>query len=234
MRELKVLIVDDEIHAQNLLAGFIDGYKNRLKVMKKCATLLDAVEYIKTYPVDLMFLDVEMPIHSGTKINEFLTREERPDIIFVTAYDSFAIEAIRLGAFDYILKPIDRSLLFACLERYFDERKCDKEINNQQISISTHQGVIILNFNEIVFFVANGSYTEIICVNKKVIASKPIKFFEQKLPDSFIRVHRSNIINKDKVSGIVKGENNWWLSFKDSDVTIPVSRKYKGQLDAII
>jgi len=234
MKELKVLIVDDEIHAQNLLHGFVDGYQSVLKVVQKCADLMSAVEYIKTHPVDVVFLDVEMPVHHGTKIGDFLSREERPAIIYVTAYSNFAIEAIRLGAFDYIVKPIDREALFGCLDRFFEERGQDLLKQQENLVISTHQGQIILDYSDILFLQANGSYTEIYTSETRVIASKPIKYFRQTLTQQFIRVHRSYIVNKKAVGRLVKKENNWWILFNESNHEVPVSRKYKDQIGALV
>jgi len=234
MRDLKVVIVDDEVPAQNLLSAFVDGYKGVLRVVQKCANLMDAVEYIKTHPVDIVFLDVEMPVHSGTKIGSFLSREERPDIIYVTAYDNFAIEAIKLGAFDYIVKPIDRTILFECLDRYFLEKEEDKNKEEEKLKITTHQGILLIDYSDILFLSANGSYTDVVLTNKKIVASKPIKFFEQLLPESFVRVHRSYIVNKLNVEALVKKESNWWINFKEGSESVPISRKYKGQVENLV
>lgn len=229
MEALKVLIVDDEIHAQNLLESLINSYQVGLNVVAKCSNLLDAVQYIKKNTVDLVFLDVEMPINNGTKINGFLSREERPDIIFVTAYESFAIEAIRLGAFDYIVKPVDRELFYQVLSRYFEEK--EENSPNDRLSIVTHQGTSLIKFDDILFLSASGSYTEVVTNDKKILASKPLKYFEGRLPLSFSRVHRSHIINKKKVSGLNKKESNWWVAFEGSTAELPISRKYRGEID---
>ncbi len=229
MESLKVVIVDDEIHAQNLLESLINAYGGELTVVSKSSNLLDAVEYIKNNEVDLLLLDVEMPVNNGTKINDFLTKDERPDIIFVTAYDTFAIEAIRLGAFDYIVKPVDRELFNNVLDRYFQERV---QINKEdRLSIVTHQGTSLIKFDDILFLNASGSYSEVVKVDKRVVASKPLKYFEDLLPSNFIRIHRSYIVNKDKISGMSKKDSNWWVTFDGSPLELPVSRKYRSEID---
>jgi DNA-binding LytR/AlgR family response regulator len=167
-----------------------------------------------------------MPINNGTKINDFLSKQERPDIIFVTAYDSFAIEAIRLGAFDYIVKPIDRELFNNVLDRYFEEK--DESTQEDRLSIVTHKGTSLIKFDDILFLSASGSYTEVVTSDKKIIASKPIKYFEERLPQNFTRMHRSHIINTDKVSGLNKKDSNWWVAFEESSIELPISRKYKS------
>ena len=192
---------------------------------------MDGVDYIKNKTVDLVFLDVEMPINNGTKINDFLSKDERPDIIFVTAYDTFAIEAIRLGAFDYIVKPIDRELFNSVLDRYFKER--EETTIEDRLSVVTHKGTSLIKYENILFLSASGSYTEIVTSEKKILASKPIKYFEDLLPKNFARVHRSHIINKENVSGLNKRESNWWVVFKDSSTELPISRKYKAQIDLL-
>lgn len=231
METLKVLIVDDEIHAQNLLESLINSYARNLQVVSKCSNLMDGVDYIKNNSVDLIFLDVEMPVNNGTKINDFLLREERPDIIFVTAYDTFAIEAIRLGAFDYIVKPVDRGLFNKVLDRYFQEK--EENIEQDRLSIVTHKGTSLIKFDEILFLSASGSYTEVVLSDKRIIASKPIKYFEERLPLSFARVHRSHIINKERVSGLNKKDSNWWVTIETSSVELPISRKYRAQIDLL-
>lgn len=234
MKLIRVLIVDDEVNAQNLMEGLISSYAEDFMIVKRATTLLEAVEYIKTNPVDLVFLDVEMPIHNGTKINEFLSREERPDIIFVTAYESFAIDAIRLGAFDYIVKPLDRKDLYKSLDRYLAEKSQDEQNETGKLPIATHQGTSLIPFDEILCFKADGSYTEIITVNTSILASKPLKHFEERLTSSFVRVHRSFIVNKDKVSKLDKKDSNWWIHIVGSEEMIPISRKYKGQIEYIL
>lgn len=231
MESLKVLLIDDEIHAQNLLESLIVSYGGALKVVGKCSNLIDGVNYIKNNTVDLVFLDVEMPINNGTKINDFLSREERPNIIFVTAYDTFAIEAIRLGAFDYVVKPIDRELFSKVLDRYFEER--EGTIQDDRLSIVTHKGTSLIKFKNILFLSASGSYTEVVTTEKKIVASKPIKYFEDLLPKSFARIHRSHIINKENVSGLNKKESNWWVTFDESSIELPISRKYRNQIDLL-
>lgn len=229
MESLKVLIVDDEVHAQNLLESLVKSYPVKLNVVRKSSNLLDGVDYINNNPVDLVFLDVEMPINNGTKINDFLPRQDRPDIIFVTAYESFAIEAIRLGAFDYIVKPIDRALFNNVLDRYFEEK--EENSPKDRLSIVTHQGTSLIKFDDILFLSASGSYTEVVTSNKRIIASKPIKYFEELLPKNFARVHRSHIINKEKVSVLNKKDSNWWVAFEGSTAELPISRKYRGEID---
>ncbi len=229
MESLKVLIVDDEIHAQNLLESLINSYGEELTVVSKCSNLIDAVEYIKNNAVDLLLLDVEMPVNNGTKINNFLLKDELPDIIFVTAYESFAIEAIRLGAFDYIVKPVDRELFNDVLSRYFQEKV--QSIKDDRLPIVTHQGTSLIKYDEILFLHASGSYSEVVKVDKRVVASKPLKYFEDLLPSNFIRIHRSYIVNKDKISGMSKKDSNWWITFEGSPIELPVSRKYRGEID---
>ena len=110
----------------------------------------------------------------------------------------------------------------------------DIEKEKGRLTISTHQGHIVMDFDEILFLEADGSYTKVISHKTKTIASKPIKHFEKNLPDEFVRVHRSFLINKNHLKSLTRKDNNWWVQFTNSDKEIPISRKYKGKIEALI
>jgi len=171
----------------------------------------------------LVFLDIEMPRKSGlTLLDELAGAEYIPDIIFTTAYNQYAIDAFRLSAIDYLLKPIDEKLLEKAVEKAMERNRAKefslqlthllhnlKEENDRCISVPVRGGFEFIKVNEILFLEADGSYTRINTVkNKPVLVSRNLKYFESQLAGlpNFFRIHRSFLVNMNQVSKVEKNQ----------------------------
>lgn len=173
----------------------------------------DALQMIIDQQVELLFLDVQMPVHNGFWLaNKLKGMDSQTAIIFTTAYDEFAIEAIRHSAFDYLLKPISSEELKNAVKSYCEYRnkynlhkKIDDlktYLSSEKVSFNTLEGFVMINISSIIYAEAEGNYTRLFLSNGNVeLITLQLHSIEEKLPaNKFIRVNRSNMINIDYIS----------------------------------
>jgi two-component system, LytTR family, response regulator len=210
MQKIKAILVDDEESARDVLQNLLLRFCPDVEVLAKCANVPEAVEAIGLHRPDLVFLDIEMPGYAGYELVNFLGEVDF-EIIFVTAYDQYAIRAFELAAIDYLLKPVDIHRLKEAVARarqQFDMQEQAQrlqllsntletnQIKNIIISDKGYQQVIPLD--DIIAIEAQESYCIIHTVEKKHVVSKNLKHFETLLEaiPQFIRVHKSWMIHR--------------------------------------
>lgn len=219
------IIVDDEKMARTLLNGMLQEYCPEIEVLDLCIDLPQAVKSIHKHKPDIVFLDIEMPGHSGLEILDFFNPEDvQFSIIFTTAYNEYALDAFKLSAVDYLLKPIEPEELENCIERYkrhisrFEPTQIAALKANLQspvekkIAVHTVSSIRLLNIPEISFFKADGAYTEVHMANgEKIISSKGLKHFEDltKSTPNFLRCHKSYVVNLNAVQELVKSDGGY-------------------------
>lgn len=237
---LKTLIVDDEKKARETLEMLVNEYQPEVEIVAQASNIEDAYKVIQMHDLDLIFLDIEMPGGSGIDLLKKLVKDDyKGDVIFTTAYSDYAIEALKLSAFDYLLKPIIVDELQASIDRLIENRKkqelpdLSKLIQNltpesQKITINDLNGLYILNIDDIIRCSAESNYTNFFLKNgKKITASKTLKEFEQKLGDNFIRVHHADLINLNEVLRFDNREGGYVVMTDGSEVA--VSKRKKAQ-----
>lgn len=218
----KAIIIDDEKAARTLLQAMLEKYCKDIEIVAACEDLPNGVKSIRKLKPDLVLLDIEMPGHSGLELLEFFNEDEvNFSIIFTTAYNNYAIQAFKLSAIDYLLKPIEREELIKSIERFkkhnskhdFSVLKENiQEAQPQKLALPTGSSLKFVNLNEVLFFKADGSYTHITLTNgDKVMVSKPLKTYEELLENNknFIRSHKSYIVNITHVTDLVKSEGGY-------------------------
>ncbi len=236
----KAIIVDDEKMARMLLKGMVNEYLPDVEVVSECPDLPTAVKAIIKYQPELVFLDIEMPGHSGLELLDFFDDNAvNFSIIFTTAYNQYAIQAFKLSAIDYLLKPIDPKDLIQSYELFQKNRtsKIDyQEIRNnfkadnsntQKLAVSSLGSVKYIPLDQIVFIQADGSYSNIFLENgQKVTASKGLKFFEDALlnHNMFMRCQKSNIINLTKVTELIRSDGGSVVLNNTHNVSISVDK----------
>lgn len=205
--EINAVLVDDEIRATELLKGLLDEFEE-INIISSATNVVDAVVTILEHNPDIVFLDVQMPNKNGFELlHEIKDFDVQPTIIFVTAYDEFAIEAIRHSAFDYLTKPVDPRLLKKAIRRF----QCEKsKLNGKEniklvlnhltptkIKFNTRSGSIFLSPEDILYVHAEGNYAEIFLTNgNSHMVSMYLAIVHEKLPiDLFFRISRSVLIN---------------------------------------
>ncbi|HEX2899612.1 MAG TPA: LytTR family DNA-binding domain-containing protein [Bacteroidia bacterium] len=210
MQKIKAILVDDEESARDVLQNLLLRFCPEVELLAKCEHVLQAVEAIREMKPDLVFLDIEMPNYAGYELVNFF-QDIDFEIIFVTAYDQYAIRAFELAAIDYLLKPVDIERLKAAVARVqqqFDMKFQAQRLKLLSASLETNQVKSILvsdkgyqqvvAFEHIIAIEAQESYCIIHTAEKKHIISKNLKHFETLLESvpQFIRVHKSWIINR--------------------------------------
>jgi two-component system LytT family response regulator len=245
---MTAIIVEDEIQSHKVLRNLISQSHSDVEVTASAYTVEEGYQKITTLKPDLVFLDVELPDGLGF---DLLKRIPEPDfsVIFITAYDRYAITAIHFGALDYILKPVGEKELKAALKILSDN--IQKKMSGQRLkilfdtlanveekklpermTISTLGSDYYLEIKSIIRLEANQNYTEFtISENpKKILASVNLGKYEEQfeLYDDFKRVHRSHLVNLNFVDKLVKTDGGYLL-MKNGD-KIPVSRKYRDDL----
>lgn len=223
MNKIKAILVDDEESARDVLQNLLLRFCPEVQLVAKCENLSQAVKFIEAEQPDLVFLDIEMPNYAGYEIVNFF-QEINFEIIFITAYDQYAIRAFEIAAIDYLLKPIDIDRLKNAISRVLAHRNAEQQSYRMSLLSSTLQSnqlkniVItdkglqqIIPIDSIIAIEAQESYCCINTSNQKYVASKNLKHFEtilESLPQ-FIRVHKSWMINTKFI-----------LNYSKSDFTI--------------
>lgn len=221
MNSISAIIVDDEPRARIVLQQLLSQSTTSVKVIAECSNLIDAVAKIKEVKPDVVFLDVQMPKYAGYEIGNFF-EEIDFEVIFVTAYDQYAIQAFELSAMDYIVKPIERARLASAINKlenkiddkrktqeYFHLLETIKDVKNAKLIIPEIGDRKIVNINDIRYIEADGSYAKFYMKNnEEFTASKTLKYFGERLVGvpHFFRAHRAFIINVDYVHHFNKKE----------------------------
>jgi len=218
---MTVIIIDDEAKGRLALRQKLKNYCPNVNILAEAADGIEALAAIEKHHPQLIFLDIEMPKMNGF---EMLNNIEEKDfqIIFTTAYDQYAIKAIKYAAFDYLLKPVDIEELKTAILRAgnAEPQKTKKQIELLQqniqhpkkqlnkLAIPTLEGLLFFDINDIIHLEANSNYTFIHFSDKtKITASKTLKEFEDILPeDIFFRTHHSHLINLNFIKRYIKGD----------------------------
>jgi two-component system LytT family response regulator len=223
---IRCIAIDDEPLALKQIESYIDKTPF-LEKIAVCESALQAMQVIQEQPVDLMFVDINMPDLSGMDFVKSI--DNPPKIIFTTAYSEYAVEGFRVDAVDYLLKPISYPdfLRSANKAKSWFENRAEKEIqidsNEQFLYIKSEYKILRINHSDIKYIEGMREYVKIHLVNQKPVMSLiSMKKLEEFLPEAkFMRVHRSYIVNLDKITTIERSR----IIF-DGDVYIPVSEQY--------
>ncbi len=228
------LIVDDEFKAREILELMIKLHIPEFKKIRLASSGPEASQVLQQCDPDVVFLDVKMPVMNGFEWLASLPK--RPfDVVFTTAYDQYAIQAIRYSAFDYLLKPVDPEDLRTTMNRYLKSTKThaggydnllynigQNDPSTFRLTISTTQGTHYLDSSEIIRCEADGNYTHFYLTNEKhIIASRPLGHYGSLLPDNiFIRCHKSSLVNRNYIKTIYDKQ----ISLADGSI-VEVSRR---------
>ena len=238
---MKVIIIDDERKARNLLRILLEEHCSKITQIIEAENLIEGVDKIKKEAPEIVFLDIEMPKHLGLEIGAFFEKNEIDfEIIFTTAYSKYAIDAFQLSAIDYLLKPMRPDQVKPAVERAINQRnksqinsKLDTLYSNlsfakfNKIALPVIDGVRFVNCDEIVFLEADGMYTRIVTVAEEFMMSRPLKHFEEMLVglEQFFRPHRSFIINLKYIKELVKKDGGYLVMDNGKIVSITKEKK---------
>ena len=219
---LKAILVDDEASSISSLNEKINRHCPQVEIIATCDNARTAINAIESLKPDIVFLDIEMPVMNGFLMLQHL-HFKNFELVFTTAYDHYAIKAIRFSALDYLVKPIEIEELQQAIQRA-EEKKQNATPNQrlellldnlgqkkhelQRIAVPTNTGLEFLKVENIIYLEASVNYTHIFLPDgRKYTVSRTLKDFEEMLsPDTFLRIHHSHIINKNFAEKYIRGE----------------------------
>ena len=238
---IKAVIVDDEPKAIQSLIWELSNFSEDIVVVKTFTSPEEAIDYLDTGELDCLFLDIQMPTMDGFQFLEKLTNKDFA-VVITTAYNEFAIKALKHDAIDYLLKPIDSDDLEETLKKVkkynsklFNSNKIEEvlvnfnsKFNQKKITINTDGKLIFLDADDIVFVESDGNYSTIVLENaSKIVLTKKLKEMTAVLPENqFFRIHNSYIINLKKIKEFIKSEG---YVVMESNDRIPVARQRKSE-----
>lgn len=238
---IRAIIIDDEPKGRNLLRELISGKFPEIQILAQAQNADEGILSIAKYMPDVVFLDINMPGKNGFDMLKEIP-EIRFEIVFITAYDKYAIRAFRYHAFDYLLKPIDVEELSNCIER-LKEKQLHKDLDERlellmaqlqhpqqlpdRITINSLDGITLLPITEIIYLEAAGTYTIFYLKNRdKIVSSLNLKEYEELLSDHhFFRVHNSFLINLLEVKKFIKSNGGSVMMSNGNQVSVSKRRR---------
>jgi len=227
--KMRTIAIDDEPLALRLVSDYIDKTPF-LELAGAFDNPLDAIDFLSTQAVDLIFVDIQMPDLSGIEFARSL--ESAPKIVFTTAYEKYALEGFKLNAIDYLLKPFSYEEFLKAAQKARKQSELEAnalssiEANNQFLFLKSEYKIRRINFNDILYIEGLKDYIKVYTTgdDKPVLSLNSIKSLEQKLPETqFMRVHRSFIVNLDRINTIERSRIIFGKTY------IPVSDQYKDK-----
>lgn len=240
----KVLIVDDEPLATEIVKEYLADYP-QFEIIKVCHDGFEGLKALQTSKPDLMFLDVQMPKLNGFELLELV--EDSPAVIFTTAFDQYALKAFDTHAVDYLLKPFSKARFAKSIEKFLQleqtvalkemlesEERTHQEAA-QRVVLKVKNEIKIIPVPEIKYLEANDDYVNIFTKEGKFLKNKTLSYFEKSLPpDSFVRVHRSYMVNIAEITKIEPYEKEGYLLKLRGGETVPVSKTGYPKLKSVL
>ncbi len=228
------LIVDDEELARDLIKNHLDQL-DHFELVGMCESAIEASQILKNQKIDLLFLDIEMPVLRGTDF--FRNIINKPNVIFTTAYRDYAVDGFELNAIDYLLKPITFSRFFKAIEKFL-ELQSSKSINHlidikedqkrDYIFVRKERKQVKIFFDEILCVESVRDYIKIKTESGNHIVKYSLTAFIENLDNNFIRTHRSYVVNIKKITAYTKND------VEIGKIEIPIGERYKSIIKKIL
>jgi two-component system LytT family response regulator len=247
MAFLKTILIDDELPSLQNLEQKITEFCPDVKILASTQKPEEAIKLIELHRPDVIFLDIEMPRMNGFKMLEEINEKDF-DIVFTTAYNLYAIDAVRISAFDYLVKPVAVKDLQNCVARLFKDQSkqtpekldvlrqnlSDSRSQNDKITISTNEGIEFIEIKEIMRIESSSNYSKIFFKDgRSLLVTKLLKDFEEiLLPYRFYRIHNSHLINLSYIKKYVRGDGGQVVM--QNDEVIDVARRKKEEFLKLI
>lgn len=248
---LKAVIIDDESNSREALAGKLDLFCPEIEVSGQGGSIAEGLGFLEDPDVDVLFLDIDLAGESGFDLLKQLSEERKESlaIIFITAHDEFAIQAIKFSALDYLLKPVDPEELVKAVRKLEEEKGIPKKAANinvlvenirqasdspKKIVVPTSDGMHVIRLSDIIRLESSSNYTTFYLNNEKnLLASKTLKEFDMMLEGySFLRIHKSHLVNVNFLKKYVQTDGGY-LVLEDGS-RIPVANRKKEYLMTLL
>ena len=230
--KIKAIIIEDEINARRELEYLLDE-TNKVEVLQKCANALDGIKAINNLHPDVIFLDIQLPEISGFEMLSMIENTRLPRVVFVTAYDEFAIEAFENDAIDYLLKPVEKERLYKTIEKLnkLIVGKTPQKLNIAPLKRIPSAGankVKMVDVDTIQYVHSDETGVFFIDCDKKHFTELTLKVLEEKT--NLFRCHKQYLVNLDKIDEVLFEENSAAKIQTSCKHLIPVSRHYLKEL----
>jgi two-component system LytT family response regulator len=237
---MRAVIIEDELNGRELLRSAINTFAEGIKVVGEAEDVQTGINIIKTVDPDIIFLDIELPDGKGFDILDHVETSNFK-VIFVTAYDDFAIRAIKYAAFDYLLKPLNFQEFRDAISKLdktphtrqenlnlLQNRLSGERSSENKLMISNHNGHIMIDLDQIIAVEADGSYVFFIMEDgSKCLAAHSLSYYEELLPDNkFYRIHKSHIVNLTKIKSVDPGRTG--SVFLDNGISMEIAARRKS------
>ncbi|MCL1821483.1 MAG: LytTR family transcriptional regulator DNA-binding domain-containing protein [Prolixibacteraceae bacterium] len=246
-KKIKTVIVEDEELARNLLRSYLKQ-RDDVEILAECENGFEGVKAINEQKPDLIFLDIQMPKITGFEMLELL--EHRPEIIFCTAYDQYALKAFDYNAADYLLKPFSKDRLFGAIDKVKEKIEKQPETENiidkitnylkdeylDRVVVKDRHKIHIIPVDQIRYIESMDDYVMIYTRDGRYMKQKTMQFFEKSLdPHNFVRIHRSFIVRVDQISQLQQYEKESYIAILHDKTKLKVSKtgykNLKGRLN---
>ncbi len=233
MATIKCIAIDDEPLALEVIQSHIAQIPD-LKLVATFSNPVEASGFLQTTEIDLLFLDIEMPLVSGI---DFLKSLSRPlKVIFTTAYRHYALESYELDVIDYLLKPISFTRFFKAVNKFKKQAMGssltgsppETPVVNDHIYVNANKKFIKIRFQDILYVESVKDYVRIHTEGQRIMTKESLSHFEQKLPKGFLRIHRSFIVNLTKVTAFTK------VDVEIDETEVPIGASYKDTVIEIL
>lgn len=245
---IRAIIIEDEPNSRETLTLMLNRHKSDVEIIATCSNPTDGIDSIAQHQPDLVFLDIQMPKMNGFEMLKKISHINF-EVIFTTAYDQYAINAIRTSALDYLLKPVDDEDLTAAIEKCKErmiEKKTKYQFENlfnnlsnknpldKTIALSATDGISFVKMSDILRVEANGRYAKFHLLNKEtIVVSKTLGDFEEILTSNhFFRIHDSSIINLNHVKKYIRGDGG--IVVLSDNTELDVARRRKEEFIKLI
>ena len=228
---IHALIVDDEAPARSELRFLLSAHKG-VEVVGEAASSGEALRLAQALSYDVIFLDVEMPGLTGIEMARLVReRPEAPAVVFVTAYEQYAVDAFSVEAFDYVLKPVDPDRLARVVER-LSQRRPSPPAPVEKIPVVSAGKTMLIDFDAVHYVQADGDYCRVHTYNRSYLCTASLRELEERLPNGFVRIHRSYVVNLAKVAAVRRaGPDRIRLALDDEARTeLDVARRQSRQV----
>lgn len=245
MEKIKAIIIDDETPGRDIIRHYLQEVE-QVEVIAECADGFTGLKTISSLKPDLVFLDIQMPRLTGIEMVEVMT--EKPEIIFITAYDQYAIKAFELNAIDYLMKPFPKRRFLEAVRKAVEKIQSSEEASRKpaneliekrpdpaapinRVVVRKGNAINLIPVDQVKYIEAQDDYVMIYHSTGKAMKQETMKFYEENLPSSdFVRIHRSYIVNVTEIKRIEPYGKDNHVAILQSGDKIPVSRAGYKQL----
>ncbi|HNB80537.1 MAG TPA: LytTR family DNA-binding domain-containing protein [Chitinophagaceae bacterium] len=237
---IKALIIDDEQNSIDMLEWLLKTYCPDVEILHTCNSAEEGIHALRKHEPDIVFLDIEMPKMNGFDMLEAIGTPPF-EIVFITAYDHFAVRAFRYAALNYLLKPVDPDELMKTIQRLKEKKSSpsgdqlqllfqnllNKENKVDRIALSTGDGLVFVQTRDICYCQAESNYTRVVMADgQRMMVARTLKDIDDTLAGKdFFRVHHSYLVNINHISRFVKGDGGYIVMPDKTEITIARSKR---------